>query len=304
MPLDNDYLIEVKGLDVVYSGKTVLKSINLKIREGELVCFVGPSGAGKSSLLRHILGEETPSIGSVNVNKKRVLGPNRHMGFIAQTYSLFPNFTAIDNVTHGLYLDQCSFTKNLMYDFLKLIKIKTPFMKGLEKEALKHLRLVDMDEFANKYPYQLSGGQKQRVAIASALVLNPAVLLMDEAFSALDPETKMSIRESLLELKEKNGLTIIFVTHDLDGDVPALATRLIALTRHYDKGNHIGAKIAFDSAHPLKGKEISMKDKIKSPLSVEWIARVKEECFDPEYQQDESEFTLEHEDAVKINIGK
>ena len=301
MPLDNEYLIQVKDLDVVYSGKTVLKSINLKIKEGELICFVGPSGAGKSSLLRHILGEEAPVVGSIEVNKKKVLGPNRHMGFIAQTYSLFPNFTALDNVTHGLYLDKCSFVKNLMYDFFKLIKIKTPFMKSLDKEALEHLRLVDMHEFAHKYPYQLSGGQKQRVAIASALVLNPAVLLMDEAFSALDPETKMSIRESLLELKDKNGLTIIFVTHDLDGDVPALATRLIALTRHYNNGNHIGAKIAFDSAHPLKNEKITLRDKIKSPLSTEWIAQVKEECFNPDYKQDESAFTLEHEDAIRMD---
>jgi len=304
MPIDNDYLIEVKDLDVVYSGKTVLKSINLKIKEGELVCFVGPSGAGKSSLLRHILGEEAPSIGSVVVNNKKVLGPNRHMGFIAQTYSLFPNFTAIGNVTHGLYLDRCSFIENLMYDFFKLVKIKTSFMRTLEEKALEHLRLVNMHEFADKYPYQLSGGQKQRVAIASALVLNPAILLMDEAFSALDPETKMSIRESLLELKEKNGLTIIFVTHDLDGDVPALATRLIALTRHYDGGNHIGAKIAFDSAHPLKDAKMEMRDKIKSPSSIEWIARVKEECFNPDYKQDEGEFTLEHEDAIRINSRK
>ena len=291
-------LITVRNLDVIYGEKTVLKSINLNIRRGEIVCFVGPSGAGKSTLLRHILGEEHPRVGSVRVNSQRVKGPNRHMGFIPQNYSLFPNYTALGNVTQGLYLDRCSFAKNLMYDLCRAVGIKTPFMKALDEEALECLRKVQMEEHAHKYPHQLSGGQKQRVAIASALIMKPSVLLMDEAFSALDPETKMAIRENLLELKRHNDLTIIFVTHDLDGDVPALATRLVAVTRHYDGGEHTGAKIAFDSPHPHAGGTLSMSECITSPQTVAWIARVKHECFDPGYKQEERDFTLEHPDAL------
>jgi len=293
---NDNYLIQIDNLDVSYGEHSVLKSVNLSIRQGEIVCFVGPSGAGKSTLLRQILGEELPSRGTINVKNQKVRGPNRHMGFIAQNYSLFPNYTAVGNVTQGLYLDQCSFMKNLMYDILKLFKIKTPFMKNLEKTAIQNLKLVEMDEHALKYPHQLSGGQKQRVAIASALALKPSVLLMDEAFSALDPETKMAMRKNLIELKEKNNLTIIFVTHDLDGDVSALATRLLALTPHYNS-NQSGAKIAFDSAHPLNGQNISMSERIKSPLTIKWIERVKYECFNPEFRQDEKNFSLEHPDA-------
>ncbi|MBU0632509.1 ATP-binding cassette domain-containing protein [bacterium] len=292
------FLIKVRNLDVIYGEKIVLKSINLNIRQGEIVCFVGPSGAGKSTLLRHILGEEHPRIGSVYVNRQKVKGPNRDMGFIPQSYSLFPNHTALGNVAQGLYLDRCSFGKNLMYDFLKLFKIKTPFIKAIEAEALACLEKVQMQEHAYKFPHQLSGGQQQRVAIASALSMKPSVLLMDEAFSALDPETKMSIRENLLELKRTNNLTIIFVTHDLDGDVPALSTRLIAVTRHYNGGDHTGAKIAFDSPHPLANEDLSLSERIASPQTVAWIARVKHECFDPNYKQDEQAFTLEHPDAL------
>jgi NitT/TauT family transport system ATP-binding protein len=291
-------LITVRNLDVVYGEKTVLKSINLNIRRGEIVCFVGPSGAGKSTLLRHILGEEHPRVGAVRVDRKKVKGPNRHMGFIPQNYSLFPNYTALGNVTQGLYLDRCSFAKNLMYDFFRAVGVKTPFMKAIDEEALECLRKVQMEEHAHKFPHQLSGGQKQRVAIASALIMKPSVLLMDEAFSALDPETKMAIRENLLELKKTNDLTIIFVTHDLDGDVPALATRLVAVTRHYDGGEHTGAKIAFDSPHPHAGETLSLGERITSPQTVAWIARVKHECFDPDYRQEERAFTLEHPDAL------
>ncbi len=291
-------LITVRNLDVIYGDKTVLKSINLDIRQGEIVCFVGPSGAGKSTLLRHILGEEHPRYGSVEVNRRKVKGPNRHMGFIPQNYSLFPNRTALENVTQGLYLDRCSFMQNLFYDTLRALRIPTAFTKAIDEEALECLRKVQMEEHAHKFPHQLSGGQKQRVAIASALVMKPAVLLMDEAFSALDPETKMSIRESLIELKNSNALTIIFVTHDLDGDVPALATRLVAVTRHYDGGDHTGAKIAFDAPHPHAGETLSMGERITSPQTVSWIAQVKHECFDPDYKQNEADFTLEHPDAL------
>jgi len=294
----SDYLIKVKNLDVVYGDKTVLKSINLNIKQGEIICFVGPSGAGKSTLLRHILGEEKPFVGEIHVNNQKVLGPNRHMGFIPQNYSLFPNYTALANVTQGLYLDRCSFAKNLMYDVLKTFKLRTKFMRELDELALHNLELVNMREHANKYPHQLSGGQKQRVAIASSLVLNPSVLLMDEAFSALDPQTKMSMRKNLVELKEKHNLTIIFVTHDLDGDVPAVATRLIALTRHYENGKESGAKIAFDSEHPHKDEDLSLVEKIESPQTTQWITRVKHECFNPLHQQNENEFSLEHPDAI------
>jgi NitT/TauT family transport system ATP-binding protein len=286
-------MIEIKNLSVQYGKNKVLENVNLKIKQGELVCFVGPSGSGKSTVLRHILGEEIARTGEIYVDGELVAGPTRKMGFIAQNYSVFPNYKAIDNVTQGLYLDRFNVVQNLFYDFMKFLHIKTPTMKSIEQEALHCLSLVDMDSHAYKYPHQLSGGQKQRVAISSALILKPKVLLMDEAFSALDPETKMDIRKSLVELQKRENLTIIFVTHDLDGDVPALATRLVALTKYYDVSEHKGAKVAFDSNHPLS-RDISMEDRIASLETQQWIKRAKRDCFDADYMQPEQEFFIEN----------
>jgi NitT/TauT family transport system ATP-binding protein len=299
--MKNRYIIQINNLDVQYGDTVVLKSINLNIKKGEIVCFVGPSGAGKSSLLRHILGEELANNGTVKVEDKEVTGPSKTMGFIAQNYSIFPNYTALENVTQGIYLNRFNLFQNIIYNFLKVFKIKTKNIKDIEEKALECLAMVDMDKHAHKYPYQLSGGQQQRVAIASALVLKPKILLMDEAFSALDPETKMQLRKSIIQLKEKEDLTIIFVTHDLDGDVPALATRVVAVTRHYDGGDHIGAKVAFDSPHPLLNEDITLEDKIASSKSAQWIKQMKKECFEPDYKQPQKEFTLTHIDATRIN---
>jgi len=297
-------IIRLRDIDVAYGEgdkqKTILHDVNLDVEENELVCLVGPSGAGKSSLLRQILGVERPIKGSVEVAGELVRGPNRDIGFIPQSYSLFPNLTALENVMQGLFLDEKSFVSNLFIDILSLFHIKTPYIKRVEQEALKYLKMVDMDSHSRKYPFELSGGQRQRVAIASALIMKPKIILMDEPFSALDPESKMSIRKALLKIQKEHGLTIIFVTHDLDGDVPALATRLIALTRYYDGGEHIGAKIAFDEAHPMHGKELSINDRMFNPQTDKWIERVKHECFSPDVQQKICEFSLHHKNAIVV----
>jgi len=295
-------IIRLRDIDVVYgengSQKTILHDVNLDIKANELVCLVGPSGAGKSSLLRQILGVERPAKGSVEVAGELVRGPNRDIGFIPQSYSLFPNLTALENVMQGLFLDEKSFIENIWIDILSTLYIKTAYMKRVEQKALKYLKMVDMDSHSAKYPFELSGGQKQRVAIASALVMKPKIILMDEPFSALDPESKMSIRKALLKIQREQGLTIIFVTHDLDGDVPALATRLIALTKYYDGGEHIGAKIAFDEAHPMHGKNLTINDRMFNPQTDEWIERVKYECFSPDVRQKVWEFSLYHKNAI------
>ena len=298
-------IIKLRNVDVAYGEgeqrKTILHNVNLDIFKGELVCVVGPSGAGKSSLLRQVLGVEKPVNGTVEIDKEEVRGPNRHIGFIPQAYSLFPNLTVLENVMQGIFLDEKSLLGNIGIDFLTMFGIKTTYMKEVEKQAIEYLSMVDMDKHILKYPFELSGGQKQRIAIAAALIMKPKIILMDEPFSALDPETKMNIRESLLELQRKHNLTIIFVTHDLDGDVPALATRLIALTRYYDGGEHIGAKIAFDEVHPMHGHSLSIDDRMFNPDTDLWIRRVKHECFDPNVKQAISEFSLNHKDSIKEN---
>lgn len=295
----NQHIVEIKNLDICYDGKnTILKDINLNISKGELVCVVGPSGAGKSTLLRQILGTEKHK-GQIKVDGKLVKGPNVHIGFIPQNYSLFPNYTALENVAHGIFLSKHNFAKNLFYDISNIFGIKTPRIKEILDEALEFLKMVNMGEHAHKYPHELSGGQQQRVAIASAIILKPKILLMDEAFSALDPETKMDIREVLIKLQKEHNLTIFFVTHDLDGDVPSLATRLIGLTKYYEGGEQIGARIAFDTVSPTINSNLPLIDKITSNESVKWINQLKHECFDANIKQKISEFILTHPDSIK-----
>ncbi len=292
--------IEMKNVEVSYGGTVIIDEANLNISEGELVCVVGPSGAGKSSLLRQILGVEKPAKGSVSVEGEEIRGPNRNVGYVPQDYSLMPNMTVVENVMQGVILDSTPFIVNAFYDIASFVGIKNPtkYVRSVRKEAMKYLEMVDMHTHANKYPFELSGGQKQRVAIVAALIMNPKIILMDEPFSALDPHTKMDLRETLLDLQEKHGITILFVTHDLTGDVPALASRLIGLTRYYEGGEHIGAKIAFDEAHPLKGKKLSLEDRIFNPQTDEWIKRIQHECFDENVTQCVSEFSLNHPDSI------
>ncbi len=297
--MEKDVLIKVRGMNVTYSEKVILHDINLDVREGELVCIVGPSGAGKSSLLRQILGVEKPISGLIHVDEDLLKGPNRHIGYVPQDYSLFPNMTAVQNIMQGVILDSTPFVQNVFYDILSFFKLHTPYMRQVREQAMEYLKMVDMEKHADKYPFELSGGQKQRVAIVAALIMKPKVILMDEAFSALDPITKMDLRKSLVKIQHEHNITVLFVTHDLNGDVPALATRLIALTRYYDGGEHIGAKIAFDEAHPLLGQEISMRDRMFHPETETWIKKADYECFQEDVRQPVSDFSLNHPDSIK-----
>lgn len=293
-----NYLISIKGMDIVYGGTTIIDNINLQISQEELVCIVGPSGAGKSSLLRQILGVEHMEKGCVQIDNEELRGPNRNIGYIPQDFSLFPNMSAVENIMQGIILDTTNVLVNSLYDILGIFHIYTPYLLKVRKEAMKYLDMVNMQVHANKFPYELSGGQKQRVAIAAALIMKPKVILMDEAFSALDPQTKMDIRKELIDLQKQHNITIIFVTHDLTGDVPALATRLIAVSRYYDGGEHIGAKIAFDEAHPCTDMDLSIEERMFHPKTDEWIKRISHECFDDTVTQRVSEFSLNHTDSI------
>ena len=196
--------IRIQNVSVEYQ-RPILSDIDLDIEAGEFVSIVGQTGCGKSTLLRLILGEQTPTRGRVFVGGKERTQPDPTCGYVPQKYSLFPDRTVLGNVTFGL--------------------------KGSDarREALRMLRRTGLQEAdAGKYPHQLSGGMQQRVAIAQALVMNPPVLLMDEAFSALDPGTRAGMQNLIKELWRESGTTIVFVTHNTREAV-YLGTRVIAL---------------------------------------------------------------------------
>ncbi len=243
--------IHVDNVQVEYSRR-ILNGIQLEIESGEFVSIVGQTGCGKSTLLRLILGEEKPSTGRVVVNGIVRSKPDRHCGYVPQKYSLFPDKTVLDNVTFGLEVSEsASFSLLRPFHHKKMSDFRSLAMQYLEQTGLH-------EADAKKYPHQLSGGMQQRVAIAQALILRPPVLLMDEAFSALDPLTRSAMQQLIKDLWRQSGTTIVFVTHNTREAV-CLGSRVIALARDGEKG----ASIALNIETPRLGFD-SDEDEIQS----------------------------------------
>lgn len=176
---------------------TVLDNINFHVGSRELVCLVGASGCGKSTLLNIVAGLAIPSSGSVFVDGRAVTGPGSDRGMVFQNYTLYPWLTVSQNIAFGLQLR------------------KMP--KSEQRDRIHYyLNVVKLTQFAKSYPKQLSGGMKQRVAIARALANEPAILLMDEPFGALDAQTKEQMQQFLLELWEQTHITVLMITHDVE----------------------------------------------------------------------------------------
>lgn len=234
-------LIEIRDVHVEYpvpgqQDRRVLNAIDLTINNGEFVSIVGQTGCGKSTLLRLILGEQMPSRGSVLVEGRERSQPDRLCGYVPQRYSLFPDKTVIDNVTFGLDVTE--------FGAFPLIRPgRRRRLREFRNEALRYLERMDLDASdAGKYPHQLSGGMQQRVAIAQALILQPPILLMDEAFSALDPVTRSGMQRLIRELWSQSGTTIVFVTHNTREAV-CLGSRVIALARTGDAGASVARDV-------------------------------------------------------------
>jgi NitT/TauT family transport system ATP-binding protein len=203
------------------------------------VSLVGQTGCGKSTLLRLILAEEAPTSGRVLVEGVERRQPDRHSGYVPQKYSLFPDKTVLDNIMFGLEVSQFGLLAPFQPGYWKA-------RKGLRAQALDYVRIVGLHESdAGKYPHQLSGGMQQRVAIAQALIMQPKILLMDEAFSALDPGTRSGMQRLIKKIWRETGTTILFVTHNTREAI-ALSTRIVALAKS-DAG---GSTVALDLSVP------------------------------------------------------
>jgi NitT/TauT family transport system ATP-binding protein len=209
------------------SRKTVLSSLDLEVLAGEFVVVLGETGCGKSTVLRLVLGQEFPTSGTIEVDGKRVTRIDSRCGYVPQKYSLFPDRTMIQNVMYGPENAQSGWLGRLLPSFAR-------FKRSLREEAEKQLLRMGLraTDF-NKYPHQLSGGMQQRVAIAQALMMKPPVLLMDEAFSALDPSTRSSLQQQLREIWLESRATILFVTHNTS-EALLLGSRLLLLGQHRD----------------------------------------------------------------------
>jgi len=210
-------------------GKPVqaLQPTDLAVADNDFLVILGPSGCGKSTLLRLIAGLDRPSTGRILLDGAPVAGPGPDRGMVFQSYTLFPWLNVADNIAFGLR------------------------EKGMGTAEIKPivadwLARIGLEAFGGYYPKQLSGGMQQRTAIARALATDPAVLLLDEPFGALDNQTRALMQEMLLGIWEKQKKTVIFVTHDIEEAI-FLASRVIVMTA---RPGRIKSEVSVDLPHP------------------------------------------------------
>lgn len=206
--------VEIDGVTIEFgvgaSTNTAVESTSLDIQPGQFVCILGPSGCGKSTLLNSVAGYVQPSSGRVLVDDIVVEKPGPDRGMVFQQYSLFPWKTVKENIAFGP-------------------KIAGRSAKECDSIANTFLAMIGLSQIASKLPGELSGGMQQRVGIARALANYPSVLLMDEPFGALDAQTRTIMQENLLKLWSEFGITVLFVTHDVDEAI-FLADRILVMS--------------------------------------------------------------------------
>jgi NitT/TauT family transport system ATP-binding protein len=238
--------IEIRDVSLTYdtpSGQVQgVAAANFGIEESEFLCLLGPSGCGKSTLLNMIAGFLRPTCGDIRIGGKVITGHGMDRGVVFQDFAqLFPWRTALGNVEFGL-------------------EMKGVAKAERERIAREQLRLVKLDKFVGSYPHHLSGGMQQRVAIARALAYNPAVLLMDEPFAALDALTRDDMQRLLAEVWRETRKTVIYVTHNV-AEAVYLADRVIVMTPH---PGTVKIEVPVTLARP------------RDPLSVEFLEVQKE----------------------------
>ena len=209
--------IDIKNITKKFAATEVLKSVNLTIASGEMVALLGASGSGKTTLLRIIAGLETATSGRIlfgGNDVSTVSASERHIGFVFQNYALFRHMTVADNIAFGLTVKK------------RAGELSTDAVKSRVRELLAMVQLTD---YAGRYPSQLSGGQQQRVALARALAVHPAVLLLDEPFGALDAQVREELRQWMRRLHAELKFTGIFVTHDQE-EALEIADRVVVMS--------------------------------------------------------------------------
>lgn len=233
-------ILEVKNISKKYQSKKgeiqALKNVSFRVKSGEFVSIIGPSGCGKSTLLSIISGLESKSSGEIYIQGKKVDGISSDVGYMLQRDCLLEWRTIWNNVMLGL----------------ELKGIKTFENKEYVKELLKKYNLYD---FKDKYPQELSGGMRQRAALIRTLAVKPKILLLDEAFSALDYQTRIMVTNDIYDILRKEKITAIIVTHDISEAI-SMSDRVIVLSQRPATVKNI-YNIEFDIEHrtPLNCRE-------------------------------------------------
>ncbi|MGO4713810.1 ATP-binding cassette domain-containing protein [Bradyrhizobium sp. 2TAF24] len=208
-----------------YDSHIVLERITLDVAPRAFIALVGPSGCGKTTFLRMLLGEESPTRGTISVDGKPLRPePDADRGVVFQRYSVFPHLTVLQNVLLGRELQRAPLTGRLF----------GAARRAATEEARALLAEVGLAGHEAKYPASLSGGMQQRLALAQAVMRRPKILLLDEPFGALDPGIRADIHVLMKRLWNETELTVLMVTHDLS-EAFRLATRVIAFERNRDR---------------------------------------------------------------------
>lgn len=233
-------ILEVKNISKIYQGKEseilALENINFDIEEGEFVSIIGPSGCGKSTLLSVIAGLEEKTSGEIYIEKEKVDGISEKIGYMLQRDCLLEWKTILDNTLFGL-------------------QIKNQLDKNTKVYAESLLKKYDLYEFKNKYPSELSGGMRQRVALIRTLATKPKILLLDEAFSALDYQTRIMVTHDIYDILRKENITALMVTHDISEAI-SMSDRVIVLTKRPGTIKNIHEiKFNLENRNPINCRE-------------------------------------------------
>lgn len=222
--------LELTGIRKRYADVDAVRDFDLAVEEGELVSFLGPSGCGKSTTLRLIAGLLSPDEGEISIDGHVVSSASRgvamppdkrDIGLVFQSYALWPHMTVARNIAYGLRARKAS-------------------RSAIKERTAEALRIVRMQDYADRYPAELSGGQQQRVALARALVYDPKVLLLDEPLSNLDAKLRDEMRIETRELQQRLGFTAIYVTHD-QSEAMAISDRIVVM--HEGRIHQVGTPI-------------------------------------------------------------
>lgn len=256
---DDRNSVLVRGVSRVFPGvrggapTQALTPLDISVAENDFVTILGPSGCGKSTLLRIVAGLEDPTSGGVRVHGRAVVGPGADRGMVFQSYTLFPWLTVEKNIAFGLR------------------------EKGMGKSARNaivkdYVGKVGLTGFEHHFPKQLSGGMQQRVAIARALANDPAILLLDEPFGALDNQTRGLMQELLLRIWEADRKTVLFVTHDIEEAI-FLASRCLVMTA---RPGRIKADVKIPLAHPRDYRVKAAREFVE--LKIQLTEAIREEA--------------------------
>lgn len=239
-------IIKVNNLRKSFGNNEVLKSINLEVDKGEVVCVIGPSGSGKSTFLRCLNGLEEINEGNIVISERDISNKEtkidlvrQNIGMVFQHFNLFPHLSVSDNIT------------------LAPVELKRLSQSDARERAIELLSMVGLEEKIDDYPSSLSGGQKQRVAIARALAMSPEIMLFDEPTSALDPEMVGEVLSTMKKLVDE-GMTMVIVTHEM-GFAREVADRVLFMEGGYIVEENTPVQL-FD--HPVEDRTKEFLDKV------------------------------------------